>query len=84
MDDRVTLIFWNCWDPLHTLTLQVFFAPCERDMTEHMLMIFLTLHAVCSDYALTRVYGRTITGMLLRLRTAIVSAFSLTTVKEHR
>jgi len=33
IEDRVALIFWNCWDPLHTLKLQVFFAPCERDMT---------------------------------------------------
>jgi len=51
MKDRAVLIFWTCWDPLHTAKLQVFFAPCERDMTEHILMIFLTLHEVRSDYA---------------------------------
>jgi len=86
MEDRVALIFWNCWEQLHTLKLQVFrvFALCERDMTEHIVMIFPTLHEVCSDYVLTRVVRRTIAGMLLRLRTAIVSAFSLTTLEEHR
>jgi len=84
MEDRVVLIFWNCWDPLHTLNLQVFFAPCERDITEHILMIFLTLHEVRSDYVLIQVCGRTITVMLLRLQTAIVSSFSPTTLEEHR
>jgi len=54
-----------------------------RNMTEHILMILLTLHEVRSDYALTWVCGRTITGMLLRLRTAMVLAFSLTTLEEH-
>jgi len=24
MEDRVLLIFWNCWDPLHTLKFQIF------------------------------------------------------------
>jgi len=67
IEDCVTLIFWNCWDPLHTLKLQVLFAPWERDMTEHISMIFPTLHGVCSDYALTRVCGRTITSMMMRL-----------------
>jgi len=47
-------------------------------------MIFPTLHEVRSDYALTRVCGRTITVMMLRLRTAVVSAFSLTILEEHR
>jgi len=67
MEDRVPLIFWTCWDPLHTLKVQVFFAPCERDMTKHILMIFSTLHEVRSDYALTWVCGRTIICKLLRL-----------------
>jgi len=58
------------------MKLQVFFAPYECDMTEHILMIFPILHELRSDYALTLVCGRTITGMLLRLRTAMVSAFS--------
>ena len=49
MEDRVTLIFWNCWDPLHTLKLEVFFAECERDMTKHILMIFPALQEVRSD-----------------------------------
>ena len=79
MEDRVSLIFWNCWDPLHTLKLQVFFIPCERDMTKDILMIFTALHKVRSDYAsaLSRVCGRRTAVMLLRLHTAIVSAFSL-------
>jgi len=77
IEDHVALIFWNCWDPLHTLKFQVFFAPCERNMNEHILMIFSTLHEVCRDYALTRVCGRTITVMLLRLQTAVVSTFNL-------
>jgi len=84
MENRVPLIFWNCWDPLHTLKSQVFFTPCERDTTKHILMIFPTLHEVRSDYALTRVCGRTITCLLLRLRIAVVLAFSLTTHEEHR
>jgi len=49
----------------------------------NILMIFPTLHEVRSDYALTRVCGRTIAVMLLRLRTVIVSAFSLTTLEER-
>jgi len=53
-------------------------------MTEHILMIFPTLHEVRSDYALTLVCGRTITCMLLRIQTAIGLAFSLTIHKEHR
>jgi len=77
---RVLLIFWNCWNLLHTMKLQVFFDPCLRDMTEHILIIFLSLHEVQSDYALTWVCGRTITVMLLHLRTAVVLAFSLTTL----
>jgi len=36
MKDCVAFIFWNCWDPLHTLKLQVFFVPCEHDMTEQI------------------------------------------------
>jgi len=84
MEDRVPLIFGNCWDPLHTLKFQVFLTPCERDMTEHVLMIFPALHEVHSDYAWTRVRERTITCMLLRLRTAMLLAFSLTTHEEHR
>jgi len=48
MEDRVPLIFWNCWDALHTLKFQVFFTPCKRDMTEYILMIFPTLHEVRS------------------------------------
>jgi len=47
-------------------------------MTEHILMTCPKLYEVRSDYALTRVCGRTITVMLLRLRTAVVLAFSLT------
>ena len=47
-------------------------------------MIFPTLHEVRSDYALTRVCGRTIAVMLLRLRIAVVSVFFLTTLEEHR
>jgi len=86
MEDRVALIFWNCWDQLHTLKLQVFrvFVPCESDMTEHIVMIFPTLHEVRSDYALSWIFRKTIAGMLLCLRTAIVSAFSLTTLEENR
>jgi len=53
-------------------------------MTKQILIIFPTLHEVRSDYALIRVCGRTITVMLLHLQTALVSAFSLTTLKEHR
>jgi len=53
-------------------------------MTGHILMIFLTLHEVRSNYALTRIRGRTITYLLLRLKTAVVLAFSLTIHKEHR
>jgi len=60
IEDRVSLMLWNSWDPLHTLKLQAFFAPWERDMTEHILMIFPTLHEVRSEYVLTRVLGRTI------------------------
>jgi len=82
MEERVLLIF--CWDPLHTLKFQVFFTPCEGDMTKHILMIFPTLHEVRSDYALTWVCGRMISCMLLRLQTTVVLAFSLTTHKEHR
>jgi len=67
MEDRVPLMFWNCWDPLHTLKFQVFFTPCQRDTTKHILMIFLTLHDVRSDYALTRVCGRTITCITLAI-----------------
>ena len=56
MEDRVTFIFWNCWDPLHTLKLQVFFAPCQRNITKHILMIFPTLHerqlSLCADSGL--------------------------------
>jgi len=82
MEDRVPLIFWT----LHTLKFQVFFTPCERDMTEHIFksMIFPTLHEVRSNYALTQVCGRTITCMVLHFRTAVVLAFSLTTHEEHR
>jgi len=75
IENRVPLIFWNCWDPLDTLKFQVFFTPCERDMTKH----FPTLHVVRSNYALTRVCGRRINCLLLRLRIAVVLAFSLTT-----
>ena len=46
--------------------------------------IFPTLYEVRSNYALTRVCRRTITCLLLRLRTAVVLAFSLTTHEEHR
>jgi len=72
MKNCVTLIFWNCWNPLQTLKLQVFFSPCECDMNEHILMIFPTLLEVRSDYALTQVCGRTLAVMLLCLRTASV------------
>ena len=48
------------------------FATCERDMTEHILMIFPALHEVRSDFALTWVSGRTTAFILLRLRTTIV------------
>ena len=51
MEDRVLLVFGNSWDPLHTLKFQVFFTPCERDMTQHILMIFPTLHDMRSNYA---------------------------------
>jgi len=70
MENHVSLIFWNYWNPLHTLKLQVFFALCERDVTKHILMIFPTLHEVLNDYALTGVCRKTITSMLLRLQTA--------------
>jgi hypothetical protein len=53
-------------------------------MNEHILMIFPTLIEVRSDYALTQVCGRTLAVMLLCLRTAIVSAFSLTTLEEYK
>ena len=78
MEDRV-----KRWDPLYALMLQVFLAPCESDMTKHILMIFATLHEVRSDYALIWVCGRTIAVMLLRLRTGIVLVFPLTTLEEH-
>ena len=67
IEDRVTLILWNRWDPLHALKLQVFCAKCKRDMTENVLMIFLTLHEVRSDPALTRVCGRMTAVILLHL-----------------
>jgi len=60
----VALILWNCRDPLHILKLQVFFATCKRDMTEHILMFFPTLHEVRSEFSLTRVSRKT---TLLRL-----------------
>ena len=69
MENCVPLIFWHCWDPLHTLKFQIFFTPCERDMSKHILMIFPTLHEVRSNYALTRVCGRPITCLRLRLFT---------------
>ena len=69
---------------LQALKLQVFFSPCERDMTEHILMIFPTLIEVRSDYVLTRVCGWTITCMLLHLRIALVLAFSLLNQEEYR
>ena len=62
-------------------------------MTKHVLMIFPTLHEARDYYALTRICGGNICVMLLRLRTAMVSAFylttivlvfSLTTLEEHR
>ena len=84
MENRAPLIFWHCCDPLHTLKFQVFFTPCERDMSKHILMIFPTLHEVRSNYALPRVCGRMITCLLLRPRIAVVLAFSLTTHEEHR
>jgi len=83
MKNRVLIIFWHCWDPLYTLKFQVFFTPCEQDMSKHILMIFPTLHAVRRDYALTRVCGRTIT-CLLCLQITVVLAFSLTNHNEHR
>ena len=73
MENHVQLIFWHCLDPLHTLKFQVFFTLCERDMSKHILMIFPTLHEVRSNYALTRVCGRTITYLLLRPRIAVAS-----------
>ena len=76
MENRVPLIFWN-WSFKYS-------SLCERDMSKHILMIFPTLHEVRSNYALTRVCGRTITCLLLRLRIAVVLAFSLTTHREHR
>jgi len=60
------------------------FTPCERDMSKHRLMIFPTLHEVRSNYALTRVCGRTISCLMLRLGIAVVLAFSLTTHEEYR
>ena len=66
MKNRVPLICWHCWDPLHTFKFQVFFTPSERDMPKHILMIFPTLHEVRSNYVLTWVCGRTITCLLPR------------------
>jgi len=67
MENRVPLIFWNCWDPLHSLKFQVIFTPCKRDMSKHISMVFPTLHEVRSNYVQTQVCGRTITCLLVRL-----------------
>jgi len=49
MENSVPIIFWNCWDPLQTLKFQIFFTPCKRDMSNHILMMFPTLHEVRSS-----------------------------------
>ena len=59
IEDCVAFILWNSWDPLHTPKTQLFFAMCEHNMTEHILIIFPTLHEVRSELALARVSGRT-------------------------